>query len=172
MELGRTRIKDQFTKEVWYWQGTDQYDGWSVLGDEAMMVPHPYGADFAIEPFDAHGGWIASARDLACLGAAVDGQPVDNGARTVLQPKTLRRMLTPSSFPLNNAAFRAAGVVVTPSRHLWSHTGGMSGTSAFLISYKSDVVLAAVFNRLPSQGRVEFYDHVDALLNSLARELH
>jgi hypothetical protein len=81
-------------------------------------------------------------------------------------------MLTPSSFPLNNAAFRAAGVVVTPSRHLWSHTGGMSGTSAFLISYKSDVVLAAVFNRLPSQGRVEFYDHVDALLNSLARELH
>jgi hypothetical protein len=81
-------------------------------------------------------------------------------------------MLTPSSFALNNAAFRAEGVVVAPSKHLWSHTGGMCGTSAFLTSYKGEVVLSAVFNRLPTPRHAEFYDRFDALLNSLAHELH
>jgi N-acyl-D-amino-acid deacylase len=172
MELGRTRIVQQFPKEVWYWQGVDQGDGWSVLGEESLMVPRPYGSDFAIEPFDAHGGWIASARDLACLGSAVDGHPVDAEAQTLIQSKTLRRMLAPSSFALNNAMFRAEGVVVDPSKQLWSHTGGMCGTSAFLTSYKGEVVLSAVFNRLPTPRHAEFYERFDALLNSLAHELY
>ncbi len=172
MELGKTRIKQQFPREVWYWQGQDQYDGWSVIGEEPLMVPRPYGADFAIEPFDAHGGWIASARDLACLGAAIDGHPVDPDAQTLLQAKTLERMLVPSSFALNNYAFRGQGVAVVPSKRIWEHTGGMCGTSAFLMSYKGEIVLSAVFNRLPTPGEGEFYERFDALLNTLAREFY
>jgi N-acyl-D-amino-acid deacylase len=172
MELGKTRIKQQFPREVWYWQGEDQYDGWSLIGEEPLMVPRPYGADFAIEPFDAHGGWIASARDLACLGSALDGHPVDPDAQTLLQSKTLERMLVPTSFALNNGGFRGQGVFVVPSKRIWQHTGGMCGTSAFLMSYKGEIDLSAVFNRLPTPRPAEFYDRFDVLLNSLAREFY
>jgi CubicO group peptidase (beta-lactamase class C family) len=172
MELGKTRVKQQLPREVWYWQGQDQYDGWSIIGEEPLMVPRPYGSEFAIEPFDAHGGWIASARDVACLGSAIDGHPVDADAQTLLQAKTLERMLTPSSFALNNGAFRGEGVPVVPTKRIWEHTGGMCGTSAFLISYKGEIVLSAVFNRLPTPREAEFFDRLDSLLNSLAREFY
>ncbi|HLM61275.1 MAG TPA: serine hydrolase domain-containing protein, partial [Pyrinomonadaceae bacterium] len=63
----------------------------SVYGT-GQMVPWEYGG-WSIEAMDAHGGWIATARDLVRFLTAVDGFPT---RPDILTPSTIQTMTTPS----------------------------------------------------------------------------
>ncbi len=69
MKLGRTRWNQRQDGEVRYYHpGTDK----SVFASDLdQKVASPYGA-WHLEAMDAHGGWLASAVDLARLAAALD----------------------------------------------------------------------------------------------------
>lgn len=69
MRIGRTRLADRTLGESRYHHpGTAP----SVFAaDFGMPVPHPYGSWY-LEAMDSHGGWIASAIDLARFAAAFD----------------------------------------------------------------------------------------------------
>ena len=70
MRVGKTRLEDRVVPgEVEY---HDPQRGRSVFaGDLGRRVPLPYGA-FYLEAMDAHGGWLASAVDLARFAVAFD----------------------------------------------------------------------------------------------------
>jgi N-acyl-D-amino-acid deacylase len=70
MRVGKTRLEGRCDpSEVRY---EDPGQGPSVFArDRGQAVPRPYGA-FYLEAMDAHGGWLASAVDLARFAAAFD----------------------------------------------------------------------------------------------------
>jgi N-acyl-D-amino-acid deacylase len=69
MRIGGTRLGGRIDGEVRYY---DTGSGRSVFADDlGEMVPQPYGA-WHLEAMDSHGGWLASAVDLARFAAAFD----------------------------------------------------------------------------------------------------
>ena len=69
MRLGRTLEEKRAPGEVKYY---DRHTGKAVLGPNlGKQVPAPYGA-WNLEAMDAHGGWIASAVDVARFASALD----------------------------------------------------------------------------------------------------
>lgn len=169
MQLGRTDQKLKAPLEVFYWGGQNQRPSWSVFDSEPLLVASPYGGDYAIECLDSHGGWLASASDLVRLASAINGS-----AKTaaLLKSTTLDDMLSPTQFPSDGSGgFRAQGVPVNPALKLWSHTGAMSGASAFLYSFDRDVVIAAVFNRLPTPDPFKFFQEMDDTALSVRKKL-
>lgn len=95
------------------------------------MVPAPYGA-FSIEAMDAHGGWIASAPDLLRFMTRVDLDPT---VPDLLQPETLRRMVSPHETASTDSAFYAMGweVLTETNGTVWFHRGDLPGTTALLV---------------------------------------
>jgi N-acyl-D-amino-acid deacylase len=85
MRLGRSLLRDRAPGEVRYYDGgglaTSVFPG-------GGQVPWPYGG-FNLEAMDAHGGWIASAVDLARFITAVDGVST---RPDVLRPETVALM--------------------------------------------------------------------------------
>ena len=92
----------------------------SAYGD-GTYVPWEYGG-FSVEAMDAHGGWIASSRDMLKLLTAVDGFTTKPD---ILKPATITLMTTPSA----NNAYYAKGWSVNPYNNWW-HTGGLDGTAS------------------------------------------
>src|SRR5690606_271118 len=69
MRLGKTRSDGRGPDEVKYY---DSRTGTSVFAEDlGKPVPQPYGAWY-LEAMDAHGGWLASAVDLARFSVAFD----------------------------------------------------------------------------------------------------
>lgn len=85
MRLGFTRFAGRQPGEVKYY---DTYLSPSVFADDAgRPVPSPYGG-WNLEAMDAHGGWIASAVDLARFACALD----PSGPSPVLREESIRLM--------------------------------------------------------------------------------
>ncbi|RYZ47607.1 MAG: class A beta-lactamase-related serine hydrolase, partial [Sphingobacteriales bacterium] len=80
---------------------------------------------YKIARMDSHGGWIASATDLARLMVKVDGFTAKTD---ILQPATITTMTT-RSVPSSNYA---CGWGVNDAKHWW-HTGSLPGTAAEII---------------------------------------
>jgi CubicO group peptidase (beta-lactamase class C family) len=97
-------------------------NGFTTLScyNTGQYVPWEYGG-LNVNAMDAHGGWIASARDMLKLLVAVDGF---NTKPDILQPATITTMVTPSS----NNQFYAKGWQVNPFNNWW-HTGAIDGTA-------------------------------------------
>lgn len=112
MQMGGSKLADRKTNEVIY---TGQ-GGYS-----------PY--DYNIPRMDSHGGWIASATDLARFVVRVNGI---NGKADILLPATITTMTT-RSVPSSNYA---SGWGVNNANHWW-HTGGLPGTATEIIRASS-----------------------------------
>jgi N-acyl-D-amino-acid deacylase len=69
MQIGRTRWHERQDGEVRYYHPGSAKSVFAV--DLDQPVPSPYGA-WHLEAMDAHGGWLASAVDLARFAAAFD----------------------------------------------------------------------------------------------------
>lgn len=108
MTLGGNTLADRKTNEV-------IYTGQGGFNPYTMNVAR----------MDAHGGWIASATDLARFMVRVDGFP---GKPDILQPATIATMTT-RSVPSSNYA---CGWGVNNANHWW-HTGGIPGTATEII---------------------------------------
>jgi CubicO group peptidase (beta-lactamase class C family) len=108
MTLGGSTLADRKTNEV-------IYTGQGGFSPYAYNVPR----------MDAHGGWIASATDLARFMVRVNGV---SGKSDILQPGTITTMVT-RSVPSSNYAC-GWGVNSVGS---WWHTGGIPGTATEII---------------------------------------
>lgn len=79
---------------------------------------------FNLTRMDSHGGWIASATDLARFLVRVDGFSTK---ADILQPSTITTMVTPSA-----VANYACGWAVNSANNWW-HMGGIPGTASEII---------------------------------------
>ncbi len=102
----------------------------------------PY--EMNVRRMDSHGGWLATARDLAMFASHVDGQ---SAKRNILSLASIREMTTPSSA---NAGY-AKGWAVNRVPNWW-HTGSLPGTTSIMVRTASGYCWAALANSREDSG--------------------
>lgn len=117
----------------------------NTLAERAAGEVVYYGAGLQDDPYnmnvrrmDSHGGWLATARDLAMFSSHVDGH---SASRNILQPESIRHMTTPSSV---NAGY-AKGWAVNRVPNWW-HGGSLPGTTSIMVRTASGFCWAALAN--------------------------
>lgn len=152
MKIGATLDGQQAVGEVRYYT-PDDATGASVFPGTAARVPQPYGC-WHLEAMDAHGGWIASAVDLARFAAALD----DPARSPLLKPETISKMYAPPAAPVAHQsdgkiteAYHGCGWMVRPIGHegranYW-HGGSLPGASTLLVRRWDGLSWAVLFNQ-------------------------
>ncbi len=124
MRIAGNTLQDRATNEVTYFaQGQEYYDD-------------PY--QLNVHRMDSHGGWIATPTDLVKFATHVDGF---DPSRNILQPETIRKMVTPTTA---NPRY-ASGWNVNSAGHWW-HLGDLGGTTALLVRTSTRFSWAALVN--------------------------
>ena len=123
---------------------TDMRIAGNTLAERAAGEVVYYGAegqdpyDMNVRRMDSHGGWLATARDLAMFASHVDGH---SASRNILQPESIRQMTTASSA---NAGY-AKGWAVNRVPNWW-HGGSLPGTTSIMVRTASGFCWAALAN--------------------------
>ncbi len=169
---GRTRVEDRPADEVTYFAHPDEATSLSVFGGPDQ-VPTPDGG-FYIEPMTAHGGFIASALDLARFMTHLDGLPAPDD---LLSADALEAMLAP---PTSHDDWEGAtvhyahGLFVsreeTTGERMWLHDGSKPGTTSFMARLEDGTVVVALFNGRPVDGNVTAA--LEETLREALRSLH
>lgn len=150
MRIGSTLI--QAPNEVRYYMA-DNSEGDSVFPNTAKKIPWPYGG-FHLEAMDAHGGWIASAIDLARFAAALD----DRAGSPLLRPESFRVMSAPPPASVSRKPdgelqdhYYGCGWMVRPKDNLgranYWHSGSLPGTATLLVRRWDGLSWAVLFNQ-------------------------
>ena len=151
MQIGATLDERQAPGEVRYYAPGDGA-GESVF-EEGTKAPFPYDG-FFLEAMDAHGGWLASAVDLARFAAAMD-----DPLRCPLSKKeSLTLLYQPPPAPVSRKEggaladlYYGCGWSVRPvgkdgKANYW-HTGSLPGTATLLVRRWDGLSWAALFNQ-------------------------
>jgi CubicO group peptidase (beta-lactamase class C family) len=159
IHLGKNLLADKLEREVEY-RTNPPLTSLSVYGT-GQEVPLEYGG-VSVEAMDAHGGWIATSRDLLRLLTAVDGFP---SRPDILSATTIQTMTTPSANDVNYA--KGWGV---NSAKTWWHNGALHGSASIMVRTNTQLTWAIILNgRSLDSG---FLDALDALgwncVNSIA----
>ncbi|MDE3241609.1 MAG: beta-lactamase family protein [Nitrospirota bacterium] len=172
MKLGKTRFKDRQPDEARYYFYPEEQLLWSVYNEEAAQVTAAYGGDVSVEAMDAHGGWLATASDLAKFVTAVDTKTQVKAPRQhILKQETVDLMTARPDRPdvKDAPAFSAKGWVVWPATGKWEHTGAIIGTSAIVQRLGDQgVTVAMIFNFLPTR---DFLGYFKEMMDSLIPQL-
>jgi CubicO group peptidase (beta-lactamase class C family) len=147
IRLGKNLLADKQEREGEY---ISPFTTLSAYGT-GQFVPWQYGGA-SVEAMDAHGGWIATARDLVRLFAAFDGFP---SRPDILSPITLQTMTTPSANNINYAK----GLQVNSSGYWW-HGGALLGSYSWMVRTNNQVTWAVIMNK-----RSETSDFQNAVAN-------
>jgi CubicO group peptidase (beta-lactamase class C family) len=136
MRLARSFYADKAPWEVRYFNDPNSTPV-PFMADHEQLVPWPYGG-FNIEAMDAHGGWIATAADLAKILVAIDGQPNRPGLLPAEDLQQLR---------LGSAANPSYGLgwMVNPQGASW-HTGSLPGSSSLMAQLPDGTAWVLLFN--------------------------
>jgi CubicO group peptidase (beta-lactamase class C family) len=119
---------------------------------------------FPIARMDSHGGWIATAEDMAHLLACLFS-PIDNeGAPRLINAATLRVMTTGTRA---NPGY-ACGLQVNNAGNAW-HTGSLPGTMSIMVHTGSRMSWAAVVNTRSKKADAQ--PRLDNLLWQVARSV-
>ena len=152
MRLGRTRPRDRAPGEVLYYGFPGMGLAPSVFPSGPAEVPWPYGG-FFLEATDAHGGWIASATDLARFIDAVDGR---RHHPQILSPRSIQQMTARPAPPLwaGTDSWYGMGWSVRPAEGgaNWWHTGSLEGTTTLMVRAGIGVTWVVLFNSRPRDG--------------------
>lgn len=150
MRIGRTLDGQQAEGEARYYMPGDS-KATSVFARRPGRVPQPYGG-FHLEAMDAHGGWIASAVDLARFAAALDAP----GKLSVLNAESMRALYHPPAPPVARTDgkldpwYYGLGWMVRPTRsgkaNYW-HGGSLPGTNTLLVRRWDGLSWAVLFNQ-------------------------
>ena len=151
MRVGASRLEGRAPGEVRYWMADPETT-------ECVFPPHarvswPDGG-FHLEAMDAHGGWIASAVDLARFAVALD----DPTRSRILKPSSLSLLYEPPPAPVSRKpdgsledAWYACGWSVRPvagtGRANYWHAGSLPGTSSLLVRRWDGLGWAVLFNQ-------------------------
>lgn len=169
MKLGSTRLAGRAENEVRYYHaGT----GKSVFAlDLDQTVPWPYGA-WNLEAMDSHGGWLATASDLAKFAAAFD----DPEHCLILRKESIDRMY---QRPPGLAGYTADGKEKPTYYSLgWSnqqvdqglnhsHTGSLPGTATILFRRYDGKNFVVLLNSRTSPAA----SHLGRAMEPLLREM-
>lgn len=144
--------------------------------DEAYVKGHVL-APIDLEAMDSHGGWIASATDLAKFAAAFD----DPDNCPTLSRQSIKRMF---ARPPGLAGHEENGDKKTRYYSLgWTnrevgdgkvnhwHTGSLSGTSTILIRRHDGRNFVALMNARVSPITAHLGRQIDGLLHKMANEV-
>jgi CubicO group peptidase (beta-lactamase class C family) len=149
MTLGKTQMKNKLPKEVEYYDGKDAQTGWSLFSDDPLLVTVSYGAGYAMEGFDAHGGWIGSADDLVkFVGIATAVDP----KKRILSDETLKIVSERPNLPRieEQKKYTGKGWAIYPGKNIWTHSGALTyGCASAMYRLPNGVCVAVVFNHLP-----------------------
>ena len=174
MRIGATHLEGRAKNEVRYYQpGTGKSVFQETLDRE---VPWQYGA-WHLEAMDSHGGWIATATDLAKFAAAFD----DPRHCAILSAESIELMF---ERPPGLAGYKDDG---TPEDKFYSlgwinrvvddgklnhwHTGSLSGTATILIRRHDGKNFAALLNTRVSPSSSHLGRDIDSLLHKAANEV-
>jgi N-acyl-D-amino-acid deacylase len=173
MALGRTLLRDQRPDEVHYYQPNDGLVTPVFPDAKAKQVPEPYGG-FNLDAMDSHGGWLASAVDLARFAGELDfpdGKPLLGPAAV---RETYARPAPPVSIgpggqpdPVYYACGWEVRVVGQDGRTNRWHNGSLPGTDTWLIRRWDGLSWVALFNErseggMPPDGEIDSALHVAA----------
>ncbi|RJG40619.1 serine hydrolase domain-containing protein [Mesorhizobium sp. DCY119] len=152
VQIGGSLLSERLDGEVKYY-ATDNQMAPAVVGPDIgkAQVPIAYGG-WQERTLDAHGGWVASAIDLAKFGAAFDY--VDGTTRGgILDVETTRLMFTPhaSISPAKDSrpaqAYGYGWMVAGEGDKIISrHTGVLPSTGAVLLHFPSGINLGFIAN--------------------------
>jgi len=133
IKLGKSLLSQKAEREVEYFGNS------TVLAGDGSntQVKWQYGG-WLIETMKAHGGWIASSRDLVRLLVAVD---LFNSKPDILTPLSIFKMTQASA---TNNGYGLGWRVNSLSN--WWHTGSMTGTSTFFARTQSGYTWALLTN--------------------------
>ena len=174
MRLGATRLERRAKNEVRYYHpGT----GSSVFqSDLKQMVPHPYGA-WNLEAMDSHGGWLASATDLAKFAAAFD----DPASCPILSENSFKLMhqrphgVAGHTHEGNEKpvyySFGWSNRVVSDGKQKHWHTGSLPGTASILIRRHDGKNFVALMNSRVSPVSEHLGREMDQLLHQMANQV-
>lgn len=151
MRLGKTLLVGRAKGEVRYYTRGNR-TGPSVFAPNVeKRVPWQYGG-WHLEAMDAHGGWIASAIDLAKFAAAIDRPRTSK----ILKASSIRTMFAPPPAPVSRTrAGKLKDVYyglgwsvrrVSPGKINTWHTGSLDGTSTILVRRHDGLSWAVLFN--------------------------
>ncbi len=152
MRIGRGRLSERFPHEVRYYDSENRTERSVFSADGLDPVPLPY-AFASPQTMDAHGGWIASAVDVARFMAKLDVP----GKRPLLSKATVATMFARPEPPLGldpdgapSAAYYALGWQVRPvgndgKANYW-HNGAMPGTSTLMVRLSNGLSWVILFN--------------------------
>ena len=158
MRIGKTLESGRFDGEVRYHVDGERV-GLSVFDkDLGRRVSRAYGAWY-LEAMDSHGGWIASAVDMARFASALQSP----GRKPFLKPGSLKEMFAPPAAPVSRKKDGAVEDVyyglgfqvreLGEGRMNQWHSGSLPGTSTLLVRRFDGMVWAVMFNsRRPCDG--------------------
>lgn len=171
MRIGATLEEGRTEGEVRYYM-VDGSPAKNVFPSPPDMVPWPYGG-FHLEAMDAHGGWIASAVDLARFAAALD-LPARNG---LLKAETLNQMYAPPPPPVSRSEtgeleerYYGCGWMVRPKtggKASYWHSGSLPGTATLLVRRWDGLSWAVLFNQRSEDNKLPD-DAIDGALHQAA----
>lgn len=161
MRLGRSLESGRASAEVRYYMPEAETAD-SVFPGTPVKVAWPYGG-FNLEAMDAHGGWLASAVDLARLAAALR----DPVKCPLLKQETWRELHAPppASVASNTegslkGAYYCCGFMSRPmnaaaGRVNYWHTGSLPGTYTILVRRWDGLAWAALFNQRSKDRKLD-----------------
>lgn len=174
MRIGRSRLAGRHPGEVRYY---DPGRGPSVFAEDlGEITPWHYGG-WHLEAMDAHGGWIASAVDLARFACALD----DPQKSKILLPASIETMHErPPGFAGHDESgspkdtYYSLGWmnrVVSGGKLSHWHTGSLDGTCSILIRRHDGRNLIVLFNARVSPYVAHLTRAIDGLLHQAADEV-
>ena len=153
MRLGRSKFEDRAPGEVTY----------------DSKRPAPYGT-FNLENMDSHGGWLASAPELAKFAAAFDN-PDDCpilSAESIETMFALPETIDPAEYK-RGERYYACGWNVRDyggdRRNTW-HTGSLPGTYTFMARWSNGVNCVVLFNK-----RGDGFSEIDPMLSKAVKSV-
>lgn len=173
MSLGKTRLEGRAKNEVRYYHAST---GASVFKEDlGERLANPYGA-WNLEAMDSHGGWIATASDLAKFALAFD----DRDECRLLNRETVERMFARPEGLAGHGddgspkdvyyslgwQNRVVGEQAEGRQKVNSwHTGSLPGTSAIMIRRHDGVRMVALLNTRDSPKSSKLSADLDQLLH-------
>jgi CubicO group peptidase (beta-lactamase class C family) len=109
---------------------------------------------------DSHGGWIASAQDMAKFCTHIAGAP---GVPSLLKPATIATMTTPAAaYPPGDARYARGWMVRDNGNGNWWHNGSLPGTTSIMVRTASGMAWGAV-----TSTRVQPSSQIDTAIDQM-----
>lgn len=170
--IGHTRRDQRAANEVTYYTRSRQRQV-SAIDQEPRLVEPAYGA-WCLESMDAHGGWLASAVDLARFASVWDTPLAQRLLTKEMIDAMFARPQGPAGFDAEGvpkAAYYACGWLVRPTAdgraNQW-HTGALPGTATLMVRRHDGLCWVVLFNARYAESGKSLTAQIDPLLHRAA----